>query len=62
MLQGEDGGQWQATIRAAAKKLIDAGARPSAVYLARMVQQVGDPALAEESSTWPSAMRRKASG
>ena len=33
---------------AAAKKLIDAGARPSAVYLARQVQQVGDPALAEE--------------
>ena len=48
MLIGEDGGQWPATIRAAAKKLIDAGARPSAVYLARMVQQVGDAALADE--------------
>ena len=48
MSQSGDGGRWQATIRAAAKKLIDAGARPSAVYLARQVQQAGDPALAEE--------------
>jgi tetratricopeptide (TPR) repeat protein len=48
LLRGGDGGQWPATIRAAAKKLIDAGARPSAVYLARQVQQVGDPPLAEE--------------
>ncbi len=47
LLQGS-GDQWQSTIRAAAKKLIDAGARPSAVYLARQVQQVGDPGLAEE--------------
>ena len=48
LLLGDDGRQWPATIRAAAKTLIEAGARPSAVYLARQVQQVGDPALAEE--------------
>ena len=48
LLQGGDGGQWRPTIRAAAKRLIDAGARLSAVYLARQVQQVDDPPLAEE--------------
>ena len=48
VLQRGDGQQWQTTIRAAAKKLIDAGARQSAVYLAFQVQQVDDPALAEE--------------
>jgi RNA polymerase sigma factor (sigma-70 family) len=44
----QDGQQWPSTIRAAAKKLIDAGARRSAVFLARQVRQIGDPALAEE--------------
>ncbi len=48
LLQGGDGGRWRPTIRAAAKRLIDAGARLSAVYLARQVQQVDDPPLAEE--------------
>ena len=46
--RGIDGGQWPSTIRAAAKKLVDAGARPSAVRLARQVQELGDEALAEE--------------
>jgi tetratricopeptide (TPR) repeat protein len=48
MLQRGNGQQWQTSIRAAAKKLIDAGARQSAVYLAFQVQQVDDPVLAEE--------------
>jgi ferric-dicitrate binding protein FerR (iron transport regulator) len=48
LLQGGDGLQWPATIRGAARKLIDVEARSSAVYLARQVQQVGDPPLAEE--------------
>jgi len=48
LLQGDNGGRWQPTIRAAAKRLIDSGDRPSAVYLACEVQQAGDPALAEE--------------
>ena len=48
LLQGDNGGRWHSTIRAAAKRLIDTGDRPSAVYLACEVQQAGDPALAEE--------------
>jgi tetratricopeptide (TPR) repeat protein len=48
LLQGDGGRQWPSTIRAAVKKLINARARSSAVFLARQVQQVGDAALAEE--------------